>query len=69
MATTRTWLTVAEVADRIEVSVSTVHLMLKDGRLNGYRPTGVGLWRVPESEVVRHQIETGQLVPADTTAA
>lgn len=68
MATTRTWLTVAEVADRLEVSVSTVHLMLKDGRLNGYRPTGIGPFRIPESEVVRHQIETGQLVQADAAA-
>ena len=65
MATTRTWLKVAEVAERLEVSVSTVHLMLNDGRLNGYRPTGIGPWRVLESEVVRHQIETGQLIPAD----
>jgi excisionase family DNA binding protein len=63
MATTRTWLTVAEVADVFGVSVSTVHNMIKDGRILAIRPSGAprGQYRIPGSEVVRHQLETGQL--------
>lgn len=66
MTTTRTWLTVAEVADEFGMSVSTVHVMIKDGRLQAYRPSGSprGMYRVPQAEVVRLQIETGQITPA-----
>lgn len=58
-------LSTAEVADRLGVSEATVRNMRKDGRLFGFRPSGKGPIKFPESEVVRHQIETGQLVPAD----
>ena len=51
----------AEVAARLGVSDATVRNMVRDGRLAGFRPSGKGPIRIPESEVVRHQIDTGQL--------
>ncbi len=59
----------AEVATRLGVSDATIRNMVRDGRLKGFRPSGRGPIRIPESEVVRHQIETGQLSPAEATAA
>lgn len=70
MATTTDGLSTAEVAIRLGVDPTTVRNMVRDGRLKAFRPTGHirGNFRIPESEVVRHQIETGQLVPADAAA-
>ncbi len=71
MATTTDGLSTAEVASRLGVDPTTVRNMVRDGRLHAFRPSGAkrGMYRIPESEVVRHQIETGQLVPAEATAA
>jgi excisionase family DNA binding protein len=65
MAPIEDGLPTAEVAKRLGISEATVRNMRKDGRLKGFRPSGKGPIRFPESEVVRHQIETGQLVPAE----
>lgn len=65
MATTTDGLSTAEVASRLGVDPTTVRNMNRDGRLKGYRPTGRGRLRFPESEVTRFQTETGQLAPAE----
>lgn len=69
MVTTRDWAPVAEAAVRLGVSISTLHNMIRDGRINAYRPTGSprGMYRVPNAEIERHLIETGQL--AEQSAA
>lgn len=63
MATTTDGLTTAEVASQLGVDPTTVRNMIRDGRLKGFRPTGAtrGKILIPVSEVVRHQLETGQL--------
>jgi len=61
MAPIEDGLPTAEVAKRLGVSNATVRNMYRDGRLKGFRPSGKGPLRIPETEVVRHQIETGQL--------
>jgi excisionase family DNA binding protein len=62
-ATMEDSLSTVEVAEQIGVSESTVRNMIRDGRLRAFRPSGAkrGQYRVLTSEVVRHQIETGQL--------
>lgn len=69
MTPTRNWAPVAEAAARLGVSVSTMHNMIKDGRIYAFRLTGAARGRlcVPNSEIERHLIETGQL--AEPTAA
>lgn len=69
MATAQNWSKVAEAARHLGVSVSTLHNMIKDGRIDAYRPTGAprGRYRVPNSEIERHLIETGQ-IPAPAAA-
>lgn len=61
-------LPVADAARHLGVSVSTLHTMLRDGRLRGYRPTGAarGAWRVPRSEIHRHLVHTGQTAAPPT---
>jgi excisionase family DNA binding protein len=68
-ATVEGSLSTIEVAEQIGVSESTVRNMIRDGRLKAFRPSGSarGQYRVLASEVVRHQIDTGQL-PAPAAA-
>ena len=52
-------LTVAEVADRLQVSEWTVRDWLREGRLKGHRMGGRKLgWRVRPSELQRFLAET-----------
>lgn len=44
-------LTTQQCADLFGVSQETIRSWLKDGRLNGIKPTGT--WRVRESEIKR----------------
>lgn len=79
MESTRDEVSVSEAARRFGVSARTVTNMINSGVIKARRPTGAkrGMFRIPEAEIerhladseVRHQIETGQLVPAEATAA
>lgn len=58
-------LTVAEVSDRLGVSVFTVREWLKAGRLQGFRMGGSKLgWRVRESDLdrfIEHMAQGGRM--------
>jgi excisionase family DNA binding protein len=51
MTTEQLWLTPRQSADRLQVSLSTLRTMLRDGRLRGRRLRGSRLVRILATEV------------------
>lgn len=47
------WLTVAEIAERLQVSEVTVRRWLREGTLHGRQLGGRAGWRVAEAELER----------------
>jgi excisionase family DNA binding protein len=47
------WLTVAEIAERLQVSEVTVRRWLREGALHGRQLGGRAGWRVAEAELER----------------
>jgi excisionase family DNA binding protein len=47
------WLTVEQIAERLQMHPDTIRRFLREGRLHGYRMTRRAGWRVRASEVDR----------------
>ena len=47
------WLTVEQVAERLQFHPDTVRRLLREGKLQGYRQTRRGGWRIRASEIDR----------------
>lgn len=46
---------ISEVAEMLDISISTVHRYIKDNLLKGYRPANRGPWRVTADSVDKFQ--------------
>jgi excisionase family DNA binding protein len=57
------WLTVEQIAERLQMHPDTIRRFLREGRLRGYRLTRRAGWRVRASEVDR--FVTGELKSDD----
>lgn len=47
------WLTVEQVAERLQFHPDTVRRLLREGKIQGYRQTRRGGWRIRASEIDR----------------
>lgn len=71
MATQERWLTVAEVAERLDVAQETVRRLLRRGELPGMRISKRSGWRVHPEDVdafIRRHFHTAEASQADTGA-
>ncbi|HEX5018639.1 MAG TPA: helix-turn-helix domain-containing protein [Actinomycetes bacterium] len=54
---TRRFLTLADVAESLNVSASQVYALVRSGQLRGIKIGGRGQWRVEEAELERYIAE------------
>ena len=57
---TRRFLTLADVAELLNVSASQTYALVRSGQLRGIKIGGRGQWRVEESELERYIAEAYQ---------
>jgi excisionase family DNA binding protein len=50
------WLTVEQVAERLQVHVDTVRRALRDGRMRGFKLSRKSGWRIRASDVDRYVV-------------
>ena len=59
------WLTVEQVAERLQIHVDTVRRALRDGRMRGYKLSRKSGWRIRTSDADRYVTDAESLTAED----